>query len=76
MYAGMHFSDDCVSDWEIFNDHVSWNNFWILPWYFGQVGYHYSPSGKPYPDNWIISDIIYETEGGVLQSRLVVLYCF
>jgi len=44
--------------------------------FFGQVGYHYSPSGKPYPDNWIINDIIYETEGGLLQSRLVVLYSF
>ena len=42
----------------------------ILLCYFDQVGYHYVPSGKPYPDNWIITDIIYETEGGQLQSRL------
>jgi hypothetical protein len=35
----------------------------------GQVGYHFSPSGKPYPDNWIISDVFFENEGGTLQSR-------
>eukprot|EP01018_Ginkgo_biloba_P030470 Gb_39969 [translate_table: standard] len=34
-----------------------------------EVSYHFAPSGKPYPDNWIITDIIYETEGGALQSR-------
>lgn len=34
-----------------------------------EVGYHFAPSGKYYPDNWIIQDIIYETEGGVLQAR-------
>lgn len=34
-----------------------------------EVGYHFAPSGKAYPDNWIITDIIYETEGGQLQSR-------
>ncbi|KAH9287967.1 hypothetical protein KI387_032084, partial [Taxus chinensis] len=34
-----------------------------------EVGYHFAPSGKPYPDNWIITDIIYEIEGGTLQSR-------
>ena len=35
-----------------------------------QVGYHYALSGKPYPDSWILTDVIYENEGGVLQSRL------
>lgn len=34
-----------------------------------EVNYHFAPSGKPYPDNWIITDIIYEIEGGTLQSR-------
>ncbi|XP_057858756.2 phospholipid--sterol O-acyltransferase isoform X2 [Cryptomeria japonica] len=34
-----------------------------------EVGYHFAPSGKPYPDNWIVTDIIYEVEGGTLQSR-------
>ncbi|KAH7281700.1 hypothetical protein KP509_36G059000 [Ceratopteris richardii] len=34
-----------------------------------EVGYHYALSGKPYPDNWILTDVIYETEGGVLQTR-------
>lgn len=33
-----------------------------------QVGYYFAPSGKPYPDNWIITDIIYELEGS-LYSR-------
>uniref|UniRef100_A0A0E0GER3 Phospholipid--sterol O-acyltransferase n=1 Tax=Oryza nivara TaxID=4536 RepID=A0A0E0GER3_ORYNI len=28
-----------------------------------EVGYYFAPSGKPYPDNWIITDIIYEFEG-------------
>jgi phospholipid:diacylglycerol acyltransferase len=35
-----------------------------------QVGYQYALSGKPYPDSWILTDVIYENEGGVLQSRL------
>ncbi|KAE8687475.1 hypothetical protein F3Y22_tig00111014pilonHSYRG00024 [Hibiscus syriacus] len=30
-----------------------------------QVGYYFAPCGKPYPDNWIITDIIYEVEGSV-----------
>jgi hypothetical protein len=34
-----------------------------------EIGYHFAPSGKPYPDNWVISDIIFENEGGTLQSR-------
>ncbi|KAK1289697.1 Phospholipid--sterol O-acyltransferase [Acorus calamus] len=33
-----------------------------------EVGYYFAPSGKPYPDNWIITDIIYEHEG-TLTSR-------
>ncbi|CAA7391394.1 unnamed protein product [Spirodela intermedia] len=33
-----------------------------------EVGYYFAPSGKPYPDNWIITDIIYEQEG-TLFSR-------
>ncbi|CAH9093760.1 unnamed protein product [Cuscuta europaea] len=33
-----------------------------------EVGYYLAPSGKPYPDNWIITDVIYETEGS-LHSR-------
>ncbi len=41
----------------------------------GQVGYHFSPSGKPYPDNWIISDVFFENEGGTLQSRLARSSC-
>ncbi|KAK6164428.1 hypothetical protein DH2020_001292 [Rehmannia glutinosa] len=32
------------------------------------VGYYFAPSGKPYPDNWIVTDIIYEVEGS-LYSR-------
>ncbi|KAJ8650758.1 hypothetical protein MRB53_003781 [Persea americana] len=33
-----------------------------------EVGYYFAPSGKPYPDNWIITDVIYEIEGA-LYSR-------
>lgn len=33
-----------------------------------EVGYYFAPSGKPYPDNWIITDITYEMEGS-LYSR-------
>ncbi|KAM7253717.1 hypothetical protein ACFE04_031399 [Oxalis oulophora] len=33
-----------------------------------EIGYYVAPSGKPYPDNWIITDIIYESEGS-LWSR-------
>ncbi|XP_042016536.1 phospholipid--sterol O-acyltransferase-like isoform X1 [Salvia splendens] len=33
-----------------------------------EVGYYFAPSGKPYPDNWIITDVIYELEGS-LYSR-------
>ncbi|MCO5551023.1 hypothetical protein L7F22_004518 [Adiantum nelumboides] len=34
-----------------------------------EVGYRFAPSGKAYPDNWIITDTVYEVEGGTLQSR-------
>ncbi|MCO5551187.1 hypothetical protein L7F22_004685 [Adiantum nelumboides] len=34
-----------------------------------EVGYRFAPTGKPYPDNWIITDTVYEVEGGTLQSR-------
>ncbi|CAN0897603.1 Phospholipid--sterol O-acyltransferase [Linum grandiflorum] len=30
-----------------------------------EVGYYFAPSGKPYPDNWIITDVIYEIEGSL-----------
>ncbi|KAL6505245.1 hypothetical protein OROGR_025062 [Orobanche gracilis] len=33
-----------------------------------EVGYYFAPSGKPYPDNWILTDVIYEVEGS-LYSR-------
>ncbi|GER24952.1 phosphatidylcholine-sterol acyltransferase, partial [Striga asiatica] len=33
-----------------------------------EVGYYFAPSGKPYPDNWIITDVIFEVEGS-LYSR-------
>ncbi|XP_047308501.1 phospholipid--sterol O-acyltransferase [Impatiens glandulifera] len=33
-----------------------------------EVGYYFAASGKPYPDNWILTDIIYEIEGS-LYSR-------
>ncbi|XP_020112421.1 phospholipid--sterol O-acyltransferase isoform X1 [Ananas comosus] len=32
-----------------------------------EVGYYFAPSGKPYPDNWIITDVIYEYEGTLLS---------
>ncbi|XP_026660396.1 phospholipid--sterol O-acyltransferase-like isoform X3 [Phoenix dactylifera] len=32
-----------------------------------EVGYYFAPSGKPYPDNWIITDVIYELEGALLS---------
>lgn len=35
-----------------------------------QVGYYFAPSGKPYPDNWIITDVIYELEGS-LYTRCI-----
>ncbi|XP_022758482.1 phospholipid--sterol O-acyltransferase-like isoform X2 [Durio zibethinus] len=31
-----------------------------------EVGYYFAPSGKPYPDNWIITDVIYEIEGSLI----------
>ncbi|CAL1383326.1 unnamed protein product [Linum trigynum] len=30
-----------------------------------EVGYYFAPSGKPYPDNWIITDVVYEIEGSL-----------
>ncbi|XP_047167161.1 phospholipid--sterol O-acyltransferase isoform X2 [Vigna umbellata] len=32
-----------------------------------KVGYYFAPSGKPYPDNWIITDVIYEFEGSLIS---------
>ncbi|WCJ38267.1 phospholipid sterol acyl transferase 1 [Euphorbia peplus] len=32
-----------------------------------EVGYYFAPSGKPYPDNWIMTDIIYEFEGSLIS---------
>jgi hypothetical protein len=32
-----------------------------------QVGYFFAPSGKPYPDNWIVTDVIYEFERSLLS---------
>nr|XP_010940722.1 phospholipid--sterol O-acyltransferase isoform X3 [Elaeis guineensis] len=32
-----------------------------------EVGYYFAPSGKPYPDNWIITDVIYEHEGALFS---------
>ncbi|XP_027352565.1 phospholipid--sterol O-acyltransferase isoform X2 [Abrus precatorius] len=32
-----------------------------------KVGYYFAPSGKPYPDNWIITDVIYEFEGSLFS---------
>ena len=37
-----------------------------------QVGYYFAPSGKPYPDNWIITDVVYEFEGA-LYTRYISL---
>eukprot|EP00250_Pteridium_aquilinum_P013191 c21190_g1_i1 orf=305-1612(+) len=34
-----------------------------------EVGYRFAPTGKPYPDNWLITDTIFEVDGGTLQSR-------
>uniref|UniRef100_J3LIA1 Phospholipid--sterol O-acyltransferase n=1 Tax=Oryza brachyantha TaxID=4533 RepID=J3LIA1_ORYBR len=35
-----------------------------------EVGYYFAPSGKPYPDNWIITDILYEFEGSLLSRQV------
>ncbi|XP_059433222.1 phospholipid--sterol O-acyltransferase isoform X3 [Corylus avellana] len=32
-----------------------------------EVGYYFAPSGKPYPDNWIITDVIFELEGSLFS---------
>ncbi|KAK7841308.1 phospholipid--sterol o-acyltransferase, partial [Quercus suber] len=32
-----------------------------------EVGYYFAPSGKPYPDNWIITDVIFEVEGSLFS---------
>eukprot|EP00897_Mesotaenium_endlicherianum_P001774 jgi/Mesen1/1624/ME000135S00620 len=34
-----------------------------------EVGYSYSPSKNPFPENWQLNDVYYETEGGILKSR-------
>ncbi|KAJ6853163.1 phospholipid--sterol O-acyltransferase [Iris pallida] len=39
-----------------------------------EVGYYFAPSGKPYPDNWINTDVIYEFEGE-LFSRQIWKFC-
>ncbi|CAI0386181.1 unnamed protein product [Linum tenue] len=38
-----------------------------------EVGYYFAPSGKPYPDNWIITDVIYEIEGSLYTRRVFLL---
>lgn len=35
-----------------------------------QVGYYFAPSGKPYPDNWIMTDVVYEYEGTLLSRQV------
>ena len=35
-----------------------------------QVGYFFAPSGKPYPDNWIVTDVIYEFERSLLSRQV------
>uniref|UniRef100_M8C502 Phospholipid:diacylglycerol acyltransferase n=1 Tax=Aegilops tauschii TaxID=37682 RepID=M8C502_AEGTA len=35
-----------------------------------EVGYYFAPSGKPYPDNWIITDVIYEFERSLLSRQV------
>ncbi|CAN1131532.1 Phospholipid--sterol O-acyltransferase, partial [Linum perenne] len=35
-----------------------------------EVGYYFAPSGKPYPDNWIITDVIYEIEGSLYTRKV------
>ncbi|XP_074577046.1 phospholipid--sterol O-acyltransferase [Curcuma longa] len=32
-----------------------------------EVGYYFAPSGKPYPDNWIMTDVVYEYDGTLLS---------
>ncbi|KAL2643136.1 hypothetical protein R1flu_010723 [Riccia fluitans] len=34
-----------------------------------EVAYTFTPTSRPYPDSWQITDIVYETEGGVLKTR-------
>ncbi|CAN0885819.1 Phospholipid--sterol O-acyltransferase [Linum grandiflorum] len=38
-----------------------------------EVGYYFAPSGKPYPDNWIITDVIYEIEGSLYTRQVLLL---
>ncbi|XP_024533140.1 phospholipid--sterol O-acyltransferase [Selaginella moellendorffii] len=33
-----------------------------------EVGYHFAPTGRPFPDNWMMKDVFYETDG-TLVSR-------
>ncbi|CAI0434562.1 unnamed protein product [Linum tenue] len=35
-----------------------------------EVGYYFAPSGKPYPDNWIITDVVYEIEGSLYTRQV------
>jgi hypothetical protein len=44
--------------------------FQLDSFFIMQVGYYFAPSGKPYPDNWIITDIIYEFEGSLLSRQV------
>ena len=39
-----------------------------------QVGYYFAPSGKPYPDNWIITDVIYEFERSLLSRQVSLIF--
>lgn len=44
-------------------------------WFFiKQVGYYFAPSGKPYPDNWIITDVIYEFEQSLLSRQVSLIF--
>lgn len=35
-----------------------------------KVGYYFAPSGKPYPDNWLITDVLYEFDGTLLSRQV------
>lgn len=39
-----------------------------------KVGYSFAPSGKPYPDNWILTDVIYESEGALLSRQVSTIF--
>ncbi|KAL6564070.1 hypothetical protein OROHE_005310 [Orobanche hederae] len=36
-----------------------------------EVGYYFAPSGKPYPDNWILTDVIYEVDGSLYSKEWI-----